>query len=157
MNRPAKPKSPWRAYVEKRAHRNTRLVSMATSRLQREYREPSEMSPQAQLGIHLGLITLTNCPAKLIDIRARARWMMHWMLGYLIDQGFTVDEASTENALDALEALMIAAGQSKEKQPGQLQFKNGRLLHADGTPVPNMWTAVYDTAWKFIGAMDNNA
>jgi len=130
---------------------------MATARLNRDYREPSELSPRDQLGIHLGLITLANCSAKVGDIRGRARWMLHWMLGYMIKQGFTVEEASSENALDAVELLMIAAGQSREKQPGQLQWRNGRLLHDDETPVGNMWTDVYNTAWKFIGALSNQA
>lgn len=150
-------KSPWQKYVEKRAHQNMRLIRMATSRLQRDYQAPSEMPPQAQLGIHLGLITLVNCSDKLIDIRARARWLLHWMLGYLIVQGFTVEDASTDNALDALEAIVIAAAQAKEKQPGQLQWRNGVLMHDDGTPVPNTWTSVYNTAWKFIGALQGRA
>jgi len=154
----AKPKTPWQVYVEKRTSRNRRLVSMATSRLQRDYQEPTEMPPQAQLAIHLGLITLTNCSTKIVDIRSRARWMMHWMIGYLLDQGFTVEEASTDNALDALEALVLAAAQVREKQPPHLlQLKNSRLLHPDGTPVPNTWLDVYNTAWKFISAMENAA
>jgi len=153
-----KPKTPWQLYVEKRAGRNRRLVSMATSRLQREYDEMSMLPAQTQLGIHLGLITLTNCSTKIVDIRSRARWMLHWMLGYLLDQGFTVEEASTDNALDAIEALVIAAAQVREKQPPHmLHLKSSVLLHADGTPVPNTWTTVYNTAWKFIAALDNIA
>lgn len=153
-----KPKTPWQIYVEKRAGRNRRLVSMATSRLQREYTEMGTLPAQTQLGIHLGLITLTNCSTKIVDIRSRARWMLHWMLGYLLDQGFTVEEASTDNALDALEALVMAAAQVREKQPPHMiHLKASKLLHADGTPVPNTWTDVYNTAWKFIAALDNNA
>jgi hypothetical protein len=80
------------------------------------------------------------------------------MIGYLLDQGFTVEEASTDNALDTLEALLLAAAQIREKQPPHMiHLKASKLLHADGTPVPNTWAAVYDTAWKFISAMDNNA
>jgi hypothetical protein len=77
VNKIVKPVSPWKAYVEKRTQRNKRLVSMATSKLQREYPDMTAMPPQHQLGIHLGLITLTHCSAKIVDIRSRARWMMH--------------------------------------------------------------------------------
>lgn len=155
MSHPKRLKTPWQIHVEKRAHKNKRLVRMASQRLSE--REFADLPPSRQLGMHLGLITLANCSARVVDIRARARWMLHWMLGYLIAQGFDVEDAATENALDACEALMLVAAQSKEKQPGQLQFRYGRLLHADGTPVQATWVAVYDTAWQFIGALDNIA
>ena len=148
-------KSAWQKHLEKRARQNVRLVRMANRYLQDK--EWSQLAPQNQLGVHLGLITLVHCSARLQDIRARARWMLHWMLGYLIEQGFTVEDASTENALDALEALMMAAAQSKEKQLGQLKFKNGELLYADDTPVPETWRTVYGHTWRFINALDKLA
>jgi hypothetical protein len=83
--------------------------------------------------------------------------MLHWMLGYLIEQGFTVEEASTENALDAIEALVIAAAQSKTQYAGQLKYRNGELLKPDDRPVSRDWCEIYDNAWKFIGGLSNIA
>jgi hypothetical protein len=150
-----KRKTPWQIHVEKRARKNVRLIRMASSRL--EYRDLPEQPTPKTLGVHLGLITLANCSTKVDDLRGRARWLLHWMLGYLIEQGFTVEEASTENALDAVEALVMAASQAKEQYPGQLKYKNGALLLPDGRPVSAAWCEIYNTAWKFIGGLSNIA
>jgi hypothetical protein len=143
----------WQDYVQKRARENKRLVSVAATRLQRDYAAPVDMPKQARLGVHLGLITLANCSDKVVDVRWRARWILDWMFGYLISQGFTVQDATDDNALDALELMVVAAVQAKEKQPNQLCFRLGQLVHADGTPVENTWTDVYNVAWKFISAL----
>jgi len=150
-----KQKTPWQIHVEKRARKNERLVRMAASRL--EYRDLAKHPTPKTLGIHLGLITIANCPAKSADMRGRARWILNWMFGYLIEQGFTVEEASTENALDAVEALVIAASQAKQQYPGQLKYKNGQLLKPDDRPVSRDWREIYDSAWKFIGGLSNIA
>jgi hypothetical protein len=88
-----KQKTSWQIHIEKRARKNERLVRLALARL--EHKDLPDAPSTKMLGIHLGLITVANCPAKIADLRGRARWMLHWMLGYLIEQGFTVEEAST--------------------------------------------------------------
>lgn len=151
---PVQNKTPWQRHIEKRTRKNTRLVRMAMGQL--KDKELPDLPAHRQLGIHLGLIALTNSSTKIIDIRSRARWLLHWMIGYLIEQGFTVEEAATENALDACEALMAVAVQAKEKQ-SKLSYKNGRLLHADGTAVVAAWVDVYNSAWQFVSALENIA
>lgn len=146
----------WERALVRRRHKNKRLIALAHKKL--EEQPPNiELPPHHVLGVHLALIVLANCSTKLVEIRARARWLLHWMLGYLIEQGFTVEEASSPAALDAVEAIVIAAVQAKTPQVGQLQLKNGVLLLPDKTPAPTHWQQVYNSAWTFIGALDGLA
>lgn len=148
--------TPWQKALAKRTHKNKRLIALAHKKL--EEQAPSiELPPHHVLGVHLALIVLANCSTKLVEIRARARWLLHWMLGYLIEQGFTVEEASSPAALDAVEAIVIAAVQAKTPHVGQLQLKSGVLLLPDKTPVPTHWQKVYDSAWQFISALNGLA
>lgn len=141
----------------KRGRKNVRLLKLANERLEEQRQNTITLPPHHILGMHLGLIVLTNCSQKIVEIRSRARWMLHWMLGYIIEQGFTLEEAAADAALDALELLIVGAVQATQPHPAQLQFKMGRLLAANGTLIEKPWTDVYESAWTFIGALDNIA
>lgn len=154
--------TPWQRALVKRGRKQARLVKLANQRLEQsradaDVADINLLPPHHILGVHLGLIVLTNCSHKVVEIRSRARWMLHWMLGYILEQGFTLEEATTTNALDALELLVTGAAQAKEAHPHQLQFKLGRLLDVRGDPIRSPWTDVYDSAWAFIGALNNLA
>lgn len=153
----ALPLPPWKQHMLKRARKNVRLLKLANEHLDERRQGLITLPPHHILGTHLGLIVLTNCSQKLFEIRARARWMLHWMLGYILEQGFTLEEAASEAALEALELLIVGAVQATKPHPNQLQFKMGRLLSASGEPIKEPWMNVYDSAWTFIGALDNIA
>lgn len=145
--------SSWATAMRKRARKNERLIRAATARLA----GPTEsgLAADRALGIHLGVIALANCSTKTADLLPRARWLLHWMIGYVLEQQFTVEEASTENALDALAALAVLAEQARTPHPRQLHVKLGVLIESDGRPVDATWAAVYMTAWQFINGLHN--
>lgn len=149
--------TPFQKHLIKRGHKHARLIKLANQRLEERRQDVNLLPPHHVLGVHLGLIVLVNCSRKLVDVRARARWMLHWMLGYLIAQGYTLEEASTENALDALEALVIGAVEAKTAHENHLKFKMGQLLDANGMRVEESWRNVYDSAMTLIGALENFA
>ena len=149
-------KSPWRLALEKRARKQERLVQLALTRLEGG---PSigRLPAAHTLGIHLGLLALANSSPKLVEMRDRARWILHWMFGYLLEQGYVLEDVATENGLAALEAVAVIAGTAKKAREKQPKLTAGVVYAPDGTPLDAAWQEVYQSARKFINALDGLA
>lgn len=149
-------KTPWRLAMEKRARKQERLVQLALTALDGRTAN-SRLPTQHKLGIHLGLLALANSSPKVVEMRERARWILHWLIGYLLDQGYNIDDIATDNGLAALEAIAVIAGTAKQPREKQPKVTNNVMYTPDGTMIDEPWQEVYQSARKFINAMDAQA
>jgi hypothetical protein len=149
-------KKQWQLALEKRGARQKRLVEIAMTRLVGSPHRVSELPVHHVLGIHLGLLALANSSPQLVDVRARARWIIHWLFGYMFDQGFTVEDAASDNGLLALEAIATVASTAKEARESQPKAVNNILFmrtENGNVPIDQSWQDVYMSAWKFVNAL----
>jgi hypothetical protein len=150
----ARVKPPWRITLEKRARTQERMVQTALLRLEGGNTTfNTKLDPARALGIHLGLVALANCTPRQFELRDRARWVLHWLLDYLVEQGYTVADVASDSGLAALEAIAVIAGAAKEPRELRLKAVN-RVLHLpDGQPIDDSWQEVYQGAWQFINGL----
>lgn len=150
-------KTPWRRALEKRARRQVKLVQLAQMRLVGKTFDESKLPAHHVLGIHLGLLALSHSSPEVVDIRERARWVLHWMFGYMLEQGYALEDVATENGLAALEAVAVIAGTAKKAREKQPKLTANIIYAPDGAPLDDAWQEVYQSARKFISAMDGLA
>ena len=150
-------KTPWRLALEKRARKQVKLVQLAQTRLFGKTLDERRLPLHHKLGIHLGLLALANSSPEVVDIRERARWVLHWMFGYLLEQGYVLEDVATENGLAALEAVAVIAGTAKKAREKQPKLTAGVVYTSNGTPLDAAWQEVYQSARKFISALDGIA
>jgi hypothetical protein len=143
--------------MEKRARKQERLVQLAQTRLVGKTFDESRLPAHRVLGIHLGLLALANSSPEVVDIRERARWVLHWMFGYMLEQSYVPEDVATENGLAALEAVAVIAGTAKKAREKQLKLTAGVVYTPDGVVLDAAWQEVYQSARKFISAMDGLA
>jgi len=150
-------KTPWRLALEKRARKQVRLVQMAQMRLVGKTFDESRLPAHHVLGIHLGLLALSHSSPEVVDVRERARWVLHWMFGYMLEQGYVLEDVATENGLAALEAVAVIAGTAKKAREKQLKLTGGIVYTPDGRALDAAWQEVYQSARTFISALDGLA
>jgi hypothetical protein len=150
-------KSPWRLALEKRARKQVKLVQMAQTRLVGKTFNESQLPPHRVLGIHLGLLALAHSSPEVTDIRERAQWILHWMFGYMLEQGYVLEDVATDNGLAALEAVAVVAGTAKKAREKQPKLTAGIVYAPDGIALDAAWQEVYQSARKFISALDGLA
>jgi len=150
-----KKRTAWLLALEKRGRRQKRLVEIAMNRLEGD---PNTQLPMHDiLGIRLGLLALANSSPNLVDVQARARWVIHWMIAFCFEQGYDVEDAASENGLLAIEAVAVVAATARQPRANQPNARNSVLYTPNGDRITQQWQDVYLTANKFIGALSELA
>ena len=96
-----------------------RLAKVAEVRLRSSVWIDLKGSAANNIGRHLGLVAAahTTGNGKPND---RAKWLIHWVIGYLREQGYLGVDLSNPDGRTAVEAIMPIAVQARVPHPKQV-------------------------------------
>lgn len=80
-------------------------------------------------------------------LRGRALWLLGWTLGQLVGQGFTPEDVTNPEGLDAIEAMFVVATVEKRRNANHVDRRpDGLRVGVPGRSLPEGWTTIYDAA-----------